>query len=210
MIKNFLYGAVATLALSATAASAAVLSYTGTGETETLTFTNDFGLSGLTLDVINGADKSGSNGLAISGGNAIVTYEYIGFEAGLSNYSAVIGGTAFTNGLSSAGDTISVGGSNGLLDFAFGTARCCGTTPDDEFLNNGIATPNSTNFAIGYYVIDSTTALVLFDDRAAGDRDFDDIGMLVTIANVPLPAGGLLLLSGLAGTAAMRRRKKAA
>lgn len=57
----------------------------------------------------------------------------------------------------------------------------------------------------------------MFDDGATGSGFFDSLGATdrigkgeIEIAPVPLPASSLLLLGGLAGLGAMRRRKKAA
>lgn len=46
------------------------------------------------------------------------------------------------------------------------------------------------------------------DILGGGDADYDDAIYLVDATPIPLPAGGLLLLTGLAGLAAARRRKK--
>ena len=52
----------------------------------------------------------------------------------------------------------------------------------------------------------------LLQDAAAGNADAAQVRLNVdyTIAAVPLPAGGLLLLGSLGGLAALRRRKKSA
>lgn len=48
-----------------------------------------------------------------------------------------------------------------------------------------------------------------FQNAGNGSGRVDDIGFTVTTATVPLPASGLLILSGLAAIAAKRRRKTA-
>lgn len=51
--------------------------------------------------------------------------------------------------------------------------------------------------------------LALDDGGGSPDDNHDDIIIRVDVAPIPLPAGGLLLMGGLAGFAALRRRKKA-
>jgi len=52
--------------------------------------------------------------------------------------------------------------------------------------------------------------LALDDSGANNDDNHDDIIVRVDVAPIPLPAGGLLLLTALGGVAALRRRRKAA
>jgi hypothetical protein len=52
--------------------------------------------------------------------------------------------------------------------------------------------------------------LALDDSGANNDDNHDDIIVRVDVAPIPLPAGGLLLLTALGGMAVVRRRRKAA
>ena len=207
MIKSYIIGATAALALTATAASAATLSLVGSGIDSDTVNANDInpsiGVNGTELEFITGEFQTAFNGLYLTLDplqDAIVTYTYLGSEAGNTNYSLVMGGQQFFNkggSASSIGDTVQVlQEDTGLLSFGFGTSAPAGSVGD--IYNDGVAVPDDSNYAIGYRYISDTSFYVLFDDIAGGDRDFDDIAMRVDVAAVPLPAGGLLLLSGVA------------
>lgn len=208
MIREVAAVAAVALGLSGAAAHAATLSFTGTGQTATIS-NNDLGLglNGQTIDIITGDLKSATNGLSVTA-PAKITFTYLGFEAGNKNFAAGFEGTLaqFVNGVSTVGDTITVTQSvAGLVSFLFGT-----TSPVASIgliANNGVAVPPSPNYAIGYVQLSSTSWLALFDDIAAGDRDFDDIGIRIDVAPIPLPAGGLLLLGALGALAVVRRRR---
>ena len=194
-------------ALMATGASAATLSLSG-GVTSAALTGNDLGFNGQTVQYITGDTKTASNGLSLDG-PARITYTYLGFEAGNQNYAADRFGAFFTNRTTMAGATYSVMQmAAGLLDFDFGTSAPASWVSLIE--NDGGATPATSNYAIGYIQISSNSWYALFDDIAQGDRDFDDIGIRIDVAPVPVPAAGLLLLGGLGAFGAVARRRKAA
>lgn len=209
MTMKILTGAVATLLASAAVAGAATLSLIGATGSQTIAG-NDLGLglNGQTVDFIDGAGKAPTNGLSLDG-PADLIYTYLGFEAGNQNFASVaMGSTTFANGSATVGSSAMVGASAGLLDFAFGTTAPAANI--STFSNDGTAIPSAVEYAIGYVMLSSTSYLLLFDDIAAGDRDFDDIALRVDVAPVPLPAAGLLLVGGLGVLGAMKRRRKAA
>lgn len=72
---------------------------------------------------------------------------------------------------------------------------------DDEF--GVFANTSNLNALTRFY-------LALDDSGADNDDNHDDIIVRVDVAPIPLPAGGLLLLTALGGMAVLRRRRKAA
>lgn len=199
---------VGAFAFVASTANAATLAFTGVGTTY-LVKNNDIepSINGTLLDYIDGSKKNATNGLSVTG-PAKITFTYLGYEAGNKNYAADLGGTFFKTGVTAIGATKSVTQlASGLIDFIFGTTAPANRVGTID--NAGVALPASKNFAIGYKILSATTAWVFFDDLARDDRDFDDIGMLVSVAPIPVPAAGFLLLGGLGGLAALRRRKQA-
>lgn len=199
------------VAASAVAAGAATLNLLGPTQSQVIA-NNDLvglGLNGQTIQFITGADKGASNGLEIVGAGPFkITYTYLGKEAGNTNHSIYAGNQVLFLGTDARGSVKTADQAMaGLIDFGFVT-----TAPNSALgtiLNNGAANPNSANYAIGYFKLSDTSYLALFDDIASGDRDFDDHGIRIDVTAVPLPAGGLLLLTALGGIAAMRRRKAA-
>jgi hypothetical protein len=54
-------------------------------------------------------------------------------------------------------------------------------------------------------------AILAYEDLLSGDNDFQDFVVLVRgVAPIPIPAAGLLMLSGLGGLALFARRRRAA
>lgn len=209
--------AVAAVAASfaASAASAASLSLIGSGyENLTLAgYSLTPSLNGQMISYLTGDVKDGTNGLALDlegSPAARITYTYVGSEAANENYAATMGGVTFTEASAQGSTVTDTMLDGGLLDFLFGTSagapRVDGQIGMIE--NDGMATPASNDFAIGYYQMGSSW-YALFDDLAQGDRDFDDFVLKIDVAPIPLPAAGLLLLGGLGVMGAVARRRKA-
>lgn len=152
-----------------------------------------------------GADKGATDGLSLSS-RARVTFTYLGYEAGIRNSAVAIGDTVFTT----TGSNRSAFGAiwqgimgPGMLDFGFLSSGGQGGVAND-----GVVSGNDPNIRIGYARVSDSSYAVLFNDRG-GDFDYDDIGMRIDVAAVPLPAALPLLLGAVGALAALRRRKAA-
>jgi hypothetical protein len=164
------------------------------------------GYDGDTVLAIQGDKKSAANGLSLDS-KAKVTFTYLGFEAGFTNSAVAIGSTIFKNkgtGASAFGAIWSGVMGPGLLDFSFLSDK------GGEIANDGGVTGVSMpkNIGIAYSLISTTSAIVLFDDSGAGpDADYDDLGLRIDVAPIPVPAAGLLLAGALAGLGFAARRR---
>ncbi|WP_272491272.1 VPLPA-CTERM sorting domain-containing protein [Roseovarius autotrophicus] len=139
------------------------------------------------------AAESGFNNALLFDGTTViqenVSNESVDFATGILNgqtFSTVVG----------AGDFAS------RLSFSIGDANSTMFSSDTG--NFGVFADTATLGALTRFY------LALDDGGANDDGDFDDIIVRVDVSAVPLPAGGLLLLTALGGVAALRRRRKAA
>jgi hypothetical protein len=161
--------------------------------------------------------------LYLVGGDAQIQVTIVGAEAGFLN-SFTFAGTTWSFGNNSPGGVFNDTGvlapvmfdvATGLLDFWFGVN---GTGQD---VVNGSNPDNSTaapNFFVSFLPDPTATfgqsVMLFFDDGGSVDDNHDDLIVRLdivkgggTIAPVPLPAGGLLLIGALGGLALIRRRK---
>ena len=151
----------------------------------------NFGNMGEAFDGTNGLNLSDSRRLRIM---------FLGKHANATNTIFDIDGNSLSN-KGAAGATIEAIDDPDWVDIVFQTLR--NTGPETITNNVGQTDPR---LSMGFYQENSKNVLAFFGD-GRGDTDWDD--MVVRISIVPLPAGGLLLLTALGGFAAVRRKKTA-
>lgn len=132
---------------------------------------------------------------------ARIRVTFLGKEAGAQNYAFSLGGTVSNK--DAVGSFYSTVVAGGTLDFSFSSSLGTLAANDGTFI--GTAAMGFSQLYNG-----GKTVYAFFDDSgSADDRDYDDMVVRIDVAPVPVPAAGFLLIAGLGGLAALKRRKKA-
>jgi hypothetical protein len=230
-MKNIMITAAAATFALGTAVSAGTLTLTGgtagdiPGTAQAVTPENDV------LDALGlGPSMGGWFGstVSVAAGTTALKIDLIGSEAGNTNTFTFEGNDIFTGGNNAssfdpntdvgdplASTTVSTVG--GILDFVFSSLNtrngatgsvANGANPDANPAN--MMAPFPINFFATFGDQATTTGNVLWlfldDIGQSGGDNHDDL--VIRISTVPLPAGALLLMSGL-GALAIRRKRSA-
>lgn len=228
LLKSVCLAGVSTVAMAGTAAASLVIESWNESNPAALT-SGSIGQKNDALTVLGLSSLGGYYGSQIRlTSDAAVTYTLFGFEAGYKN-KFVSGGNVFDTesfGTNRIFDVAGLGSftqssTAGLLDFSFLTnGGRKSIVNGNENINNfglgGVRNPDFFASVVGDSGAVSGNSLWIFlDDLGAGpDDDHDDMVVRIDLSSipmapVPLPAGAVLMGTGIAGLGLLRRRRKA-
>ena len=148
-------------------------------------WTNPDGIGiGSTIQVFDSHSPSGQ-GLFLSG-PSLVTFTFLGSEAGYTDAAYFDGQNLFFNHGTAVGTTVGdLNADAGLLELLFRSL----TPGDKDAVNGG---PIDPSVLLGYALAGDNRAYAFFDDVASGDRDFDDMVVRIDLQPVVQTTDGLL------------------
>lgn len=170
------------------------------------TANNNIG-AGTFISVFSSANPAG--GLSVIG-PAVLTFTFLGTEAGGNNTLSFDGSDVFMNHSAAYGDTSGLfSATAGLLPILLGNGA-------GQIASNGVSI--NPNVILGILKTSATVAYLFFEDLVkGGDGDFDDMVIRVDITNPdnapgPAPVPGAVWLfgsaiAGVSGISAWRRRR---
>lgn len=162
----------------------------------------------LTVNLRAFFDAGSYPGLEITD-SAPIRVTFLGKEAGASNVAMSGVGGSVSNDDTIGSSYVAMVTGPGTLDFLFKVFAGAGGAVTGSSAGAGGNFLNGAAIAFSDVFAGGRSVYAFFDDGGRGiDRDWDD--MVVRIDVVPLPASALLLLGGIGGLAAMKRRRKAA
>lgn len=147
-------------------------------------------------------------------GLADITATYLGKEAGFNNTFHWSGAEIFNSGTAVNASQLFNNVAAGMLDFAFGINS--GVASLFNGANPGSGGPSNFFVTFENEIASSGQIAYLFlDDSGSADDNHDDLVVRLAITNgnisiapIPLPAAGFLLIGGLGALAAVARRRK--
>jgi hypothetical protein len=213
-MKRFLFATLLASTLMAGSASAATILNLTTGTADTLDASydpNNAATGAAIGDAVLVADSLGE-GLKLDGAATLI-FTFLGKEASFNNlFNLVAGNQNLFSNFSAIGATSGpiamTPDANGFLGFKFVSN---GTTD----VTNGLVTGAGALSTIAFKLLSASTNtavfLALFNDAGGPDADYDDMVIRIEAIRageatpVPVPAGLLLLLSGLTGLGFLSR-----
>ncbi|WP_436397422.1 VPLPA-CTERM sorting domain-containing protein [Roseobacter sp. S98] len=207
MKKTFIFSALAGAAMFAGQASAGLLSIVG-GEEAVLP--SDFdpnpsvpGLSVGTPILHFTSATIADAGLSLAKDRRLV-FTFMGSEAGFTNRAFEMTNLLFNEDTTEAGTSSNALADAGLVDFTFSSNDS--SLPATRFITNGVGgNPEGVNISFALAPDGHSYYAMYGDSTDDGDRD----DMIIKITAIPVPAGGVLLLTALGGLGLARRRRKA-
>ncbi|AXI46033.1 hypothetical protein C1J03_08395 [Sulfitobacter sp. SK012] len=207
----------ATIAVTATVSTAATFGLVPINGTATTLPASTYSLIEpvLPFPIISFRDEGSLfGGLFLSGttANTRLTYTFIGSEASATNLSTLaLGSNSFSNATSVNGDNFTTQQTfDDFVDLNFETNNLS----ESDFISNLFGSASDSRLSIAFSDISNdpfATSVYAFFGDGAGDNDFDDLVLRIDtfeVSEVPLPAGGILLISALGGLAAARRARR--